>query len=104
MSRKLSSQLQQQIPEDASCGEHQQPLQLFCEDDQMLLCGQCFHSEGHESHVVFGVQEAAGRYRVSLLQIPEHSGTGCLLFLTCLEDRFPDPPRPFPQALLIKEY
>ncbi|XP_044081382.1 probable E3 ubiquitin-protein ligase TRIML2 isoform X3 [Neovison vison] len=63
MSRKLSSQLQQQIPEDASCGEHQQPLQLFCEDDQMLLCGQCFHSEGHESHVVFGVQEAAGRYR-----------------------------------------
>ncbi|XP_032184791.1 probable E3 ubiquitin-protein ligase TRIML2 isoform X3 [Mustela erminea] len=63
MSEKLRSQLQQQIPEDAYCGEHQQPLRLFCDDDQMLLCGQCFHPEGHESHVVFGVQEAAGRYR-----------------------------------------
>uniref|UniRef100_M3XPS6 B box-type domain-containing protein n=1 Tax=Mustela putorius furo TaxID=9669 RepID=M3XPS6_MUSPF len=63
MSEKLRSQLQHQIPEDAYCGEHQQPLQLFCDDDQMLLCGQCFHPEGHESHVVFGVQEAAGRYR-----------------------------------------
>ncbi|XP_047575726.1 probable E3 ubiquitin-protein ligase TRIML2 [Lutra lutra] len=63
MSKKLSSQLQQKIPEDVYCEEHQQPLQLFCDDDQMLLCGQCFHSEGHESHVVFGVQEAAGSYR-----------------------------------------
>ncbi|XP_035942212.2 putative E3 ubiquitin-protein ligase TRIML2 [Halichoerus grypus] len=63
MSKRLSSQLEQNIPEDACCEEHREPLQLFCDEDQSLLCGQCFHSEEHESHVVCGVQEAAGNYR-----------------------------------------
>ncbi|XP_072632188.1 probable E3 ubiquitin-protein ligase TRIML2 isoform X3 [Canis lupus baileyi] len=65
MSRRLSAQRGQNIPEDACCEEHREPLRLFCEDDQALLCGRCFRPEEHENHVVNGVREAADRYRVS---------------------------------------
>uniref|UniRef100_A0A8C0LHT4 Tripartite motif family like 2 n=1 Tax=Canis lupus dingo TaxID=286419 RepID=A0A8C0LHT4_CANLU len=63
MSRRLSAQRGQNIPEDACCEEHREPLRLFCEDDQALLCGRCFRPEEHENHVVNGVREAADRYR-----------------------------------------
>ncbi|XP_007099048.2 probable E3 ubiquitin-protein ligase TRIML2 isoform X1 [Panthera tigris] len=63
MSRRLSSQLQRKFPEDVYCEKHLELVQLFCVDDQILLCGQCFHSQEHENHLVCGVQEAAGVYR-----------------------------------------
>ena len=63
MSQRLSSQGEQKIPEDAHCEEHREPLLLFCDDDQTLLCAQGFCSEEHENHMVYGVQEAADHYR-----------------------------------------
>ncbi|KAL6030940.1 hypothetical protein STEG23_001370 [Scotinomys teguina] len=48
---------------EAYCGTHLQPLQLFCDDDQVLVCSECFQSPEHKQHVVYGIQEAAEYYR-----------------------------------------
>ncbi|XP_019567867.2 putative E3 ubiquitin-protein ligase TRIML2 [Rhinolophus sinicus] len=63
MSKSTSPQLQQQIPEDAYCEKHLETQLLFCDDDQIRLCTQCFQSQEHENHSVYGVQEAAENYR-----------------------------------------
>ncbi|XP_014641770.1 PREDICTED: probable E3 ubiquitin-protein ligase TRIML2 [Ceratotherium simum simum] len=63
MSKRLSPHLQQKIPEGAYCEKHLEPLQLFCDDDQIALCGKCLQSQEHTHHMVYGVQEAAENYR-----------------------------------------
>nr|XP_008525660.1 PREDICTED: probable E3 ubiquitin-protein ligase TRIML2 isoform X3 [Equus przewalskii] len=69
MSKRLSPQLQQKIPEDAYCEKHLEPLLLFCDDDQIILCGKCFQSQEHRHHVVYGVQEAAENYKMLFQKI-----------------------------------
>lgn len=78
MAEGLSPQLEQQIPEGASCEKHLAPLLLFCDDDQIMVCDKCCQSEEHKNHRVYGVEEAAENYKVSF-ETPEHSG--CLLFI-----------------------
>ncbi|KAF7482959.1 Hypothetical predicted protein [Marmota monax] len=63
MSKKLNPQLQHNIREDAYCETHLEPPQLFCDNDQVTLCGKCFQSQEHKNHVVYGIQEAAENYR-----------------------------------------
>uniref|UniRef100_A0A8C0HXX1 B30.2/SPRY domain-containing protein n=1 Tax=Balaenoptera musculus TaxID=9771 RepID=A0A8C0HXX1_BALMU len=63
MSKRLRSQLEQEIPEDACCEIHLEPPQLFCHDDQITLCDKYFKSQEHKNQVVYGVQEAAENYR-----------------------------------------
>ncbi|XP_058381007.1 probable E3 ubiquitin-protein ligase TRIML2 isoform X1 [Diceros bicornis minor] len=63
MSKRLSPHLQQKIPEGAYCEKHLEPLQLFCDDDQIALCAKCLQSQEHTHHMVYGVQEAAENYR-----------------------------------------
>ncbi|KAM5279236.1 putative E3 ubiquitin-protein ligase TRIML2 [Hipposideros larvatus] len=63
MSKKPSLQLQQQIPEDAYCEKHREPHLLFCDEDQITLCDKCFQSQECKDHIVYGVQEAAEKYR-----------------------------------------
>ncbi|XP_029788664.1 probable E3 ubiquitin-protein ligase TRIML2 [Suricata suricatta] len=63
MTKRLNSQIRHIFPEDVYCEKHLGLVQLFCADDQVLLCGQCFHSQEHQNHVVWGIQEAAGVYR-----------------------------------------
>ena len=75
MFKLLIPELQQNIPDDDYCLKHLEPTLLFCEDDQGMLCSKCLLSEDHETHMVCGIKEAAENYRVSFLQIPEHSGT-----------------------------
>ncbi|CAH6787246.1 probable E3 ubiquitin-protein ligase TRIML2 [Phodopus roborovskii] len=55
------------ISEEVYCGTHLQPLQLFCEDDQITVCSKCVQSPEHMQHVVYGIQEASEYYR-KLLQ------------------------------------
>ncbi|ELW65211.1 putative E3 ubiquitin-protein ligase TRIML2 [Tupaia chinensis] len=62
MSERLSPQ-RQHIPQDACCGTHLEPPELFCDDDQMTLCGKCLQSQEHKHHIVYGIQEAAEKYR-----------------------------------------
>ncbi|XP_058915681.2 probable E3 ubiquitin-protein ligase TRIML2 [Kogia breviceps] len=63
MSKRLRSQLEQEIPEDICCEIHLEPPQLFCHDDQIMLCDKYFKSQEHKNQVVYGVQEAAENYR-----------------------------------------
>ncbi|XP_072806531.1 probable E3 ubiquitin-protein ligase TRIML2 [Vicugna pacos] len=63
MSKRLPSQLEQKIPEDACCEKHLEPPQLFCGDDQMMLCDKYFQSQEHKTHTVYGLQETAENYR-----------------------------------------
>uniref|UniRef100_A0A8C8UNA4 Uncharacterized protein n=1 Tax=Peromyscus maniculatus bairdii TaxID=230844 RepID=A0A8C8UNA4_PERMB len=67
MSQKPMPWLLRSLTEEACCGTHLQPLQLFCDDDQVMLCSECFQSAEHKQHVVYGIQEAAEYYR-KLLQ------------------------------------
>ncbi|XP_074927729.1 zinc finger protein RFP-like [Chelonoidis abingdonii] len=41
------------------CGEHQEALKLFCEDDQTPICVVCGRSRAHRAHRVVPIQEAA---------------------------------------------
>uniref|UniRef100_A0A0D9S2P2 RING-type E3 ubiquitin transferase n=1 Tax=Chlorocebus sabaeus TaxID=60711 RepID=A0A0D9S2P2_CHLSB len=62
MSKRLSPQLQHST-EDACCETHLEPIQLFCDVDQITLCSKCFQSQEHKHHMVCGIQEAAENYR-----------------------------------------
>lgn len=38
------------------CQRHQEPLKLFCKNDQMAICVVCGKSEEHKDHAVFPVE------------------------------------------------
>ncbi|XP_008144485.2 probable E3 ubiquitin-protein ligase TRIML2 [Eptesicus fuscus] len=63
MAKRRDLQRRRSIPGDAACRDHLEPLLLFCEDDQVTLCRQCFLSQEHRNHVVRGVHEAAEDFR-----------------------------------------
>ncbi|KAH0507744.1 putative E3 ubiquitin-protein ligase TRIML2 [Microtus ochrogaster] len=67
MSQTPKPQLLPSIAEEAHCGTHLQPLQLFCDDDQTTVCSKCVQAPEHKQHAVYGIQEAAEYYR-KLLQ------------------------------------
>ncbi|XP_065273316.1 zinc finger protein RFP-like [Emys orbicularis] len=64
---EIVQQLSLQVIEDAGwervCGEHQQPLKLFCEEDQTPICVMCDASRAHATHTVVPIQEAAQEYK-----------------------------------------
>uniref|UniRef100_A0A8C0ITS3 RING-type E3 ubiquitin transferase n=1 Tax=Chelonoidis abingdonii TaxID=106734 RepID=A0A8C0ITS3_CHEAB len=41
------------------CDEHQEPLKLFCEEDQTLICVVCDRSRTHRAHTVVPIEEAS---------------------------------------------
>uniref|UniRef100_A0A674ID52 Uncharacterized protein n=1 Tax=Terrapene triunguis TaxID=2587831 RepID=A0A674ID52_9SAUR len=47
---------------DGVCGEHQETLKLFCEEDQTPICVICRESRAHRAHTVAPIQEAAQDY------------------------------------------
>ncbi|XP_044837372.1 zinc finger protein RFP-like, partial [Mauremys mutica] len=48
---------------DGVCGEHQEALKLFCEEDQTPICVVCDRSWAHRTHMVVPIQEAAQEYK-----------------------------------------
>uniref|UniRef100_A0A8C3WS89 Tripartite motif containing 4 n=1 Tax=Catagonus wagneri TaxID=51154 RepID=A0A8C3WS89_9CETA len=50
------------------CGRHWEPLRLFCEDDQRLMCMVCRESQEHQAHTVAPMDEAFESYRKKLLE------------------------------------
>uniref|UniRef100_G1KGD9 Zinc finger protein RFP-like n=1 Tax=Anolis carolinensis TaxID=28377 RepID=G1KGD9_ANOCA len=46
------------------CGKHQEPLKLFCKDDETPICCVCDRSKEHKDHTVIPVEEAAHDYKV----------------------------------------
>lgn len=59
---KASSKLQTSPRE--LCKKHLEALQLFCLDDQALICVVCDKSREHKVHKVVPVEEAAPEYKV----------------------------------------
>ncbi|KAM9120243.1 zinc finger protein RFP-like isoform 2-T2 [Pangshura tecta] len=49
--------------EDGVCVEHQEPLKLFCEEDQTPICVVCDRSQAHRAHAVVPIEEAAQEYK-----------------------------------------
>ncbi|XP_067391491.1 zinc finger protein RFP-like [Emydura macquarii macquarii] len=45
------------------CVEHQEPLKLFCKEDQTPICLVCDRSRAHKSHMVVPIQEAVEEYK-----------------------------------------
>ncbi|ERE67668.1 E3 ubiquitin-protein ligase [Cricetulus griseus] len=45
------------------CQAHQEPLKLFCQDDQIPICVVCRESQEHRLHRVLPVDEAAKEYK-----------------------------------------
>ncbi|XP_074873236.1 zinc finger protein RFP-like [Carettochelys insculpta] len=48
---------------DGVCGEHQEALKLFCEEDQTPICVVCDRSRAHRAHMVIPIEEAAQEYK-----------------------------------------
>lgn len=53
---------QEEAGRSDNCGKHQEPLKLFCKDDEVLICTSC--EEEHQGHNVIPVEEAAQEYGV----------------------------------------
>ncbi|KAH0630514.1 hypothetical protein JD844_013604 [Phrynosoma platyrhinos] len=47
----------------AVCEKHQEPLKLFCKDDETPICVVCDRSKEHKNHEVVPVEEASQEYR-----------------------------------------
>jgi hypothetical protein len=47
------------------CQVHQEPLKLFCEEDQNPICVVCRESREHRLHKVLPVDEAVQEYKVA---------------------------------------
>ncbi|XP_062978292.1 zinc finger protein RFP-like isoform X2 [Elgaria multicarinata webbii] len=49
--------------EKGVCKKHQEPLKLFCRNDETPICVICRESRDHQSHVVHPIEEAAQDYK-----------------------------------------
>nr|XP_021503288.1 probable E3 ubiquitin-protein ligase TRIML2 [Meriones unguiculatus] len=63
MSQMPEPRLMCSITEEACCGTDPEPLQLFCDDDQIIVSSTRVQSPEHKQRMAFGIQEAAEYYR-----------------------------------------
>ncbi|XP_039374252.1 zinc finger protein RFP-like [Mauremys reevesii] len=63
IAKQLSFQAAKGRGGDGVCGEHQEALKLFCEEDQSPICLVCRESRAHRTHRVVPIQEAAQEYK-----------------------------------------
>ncbi|XP_034645229.1 zinc finger protein RFP-like [Trachemys scripta elegans] len=63
IAKRLSLQVAKGAGGDGVCGEHQEALKLFCEEDQTPICVVCDRSRAHRTHTVVPIQEAAQEYK-----------------------------------------
>ncbi|CAM4652495.1 unnamed protein product, partial [Caretta caretta] len=50
IAKRLSLQASKAAGGERVCGEHQEPLKLFCEEDQTPICVVCHLSQIHRAH------------------------------------------------------
>ncbi|NXW51748.1 TRI27 protein, partial [Nyctiprogne leucopyga] len=48
---------------EEGCEKHQEPLKIFCKDDEAFICMICRESRTHRSHVMLPVQDAVQEYK-----------------------------------------
>ncbi|XP_067425842.1 zinc finger protein RFP-like [Emydura macquarii macquarii] len=63
IAKRLSFQAAKGSGGERMCGEHQEDLKLFCEEDQTLICLVCNLSRTHRTHRVVPIEEAAQEYK-----------------------------------------
>ncbi|KAJ7317223.1 hypothetical protein JRQ81_003385 [Phrynocephalus forsythii] len=63
LARQFSLRRASEAGERKLCEKHQEPLKLFCEQDQTSICLVCDRSKVHKSHSVVPVEEAAQLYQ-----------------------------------------
>ncbi|CAM4666847.1 unnamed protein product, partial [Caretta caretta] len=63
IAKRLSFQAAKGAGGGGVCGEHQEALKLFCEEDQTPICVVCDRSRAHRAHTVVPIQEAAQEYK-----------------------------------------
>ncbi|XP_008103941.3 tripartite motif-containing protein 10 [Anolis carolinensis] len=70
------------VGKDYVCPKHKEKLNLFCEDDEELVCLICERSPEHASHIVHLAEQAVEKYKiqmrvrlVKLKQLKEEMGT-----------------------------
>ncbi|CAM5098044.1 unnamed protein product [Natator depressus] len=66
IAKQLSLQAAKGAGGERVCGEHQETLKLFCEEDQTSVCVVCHLSRAHRAHRVVPIEEAAQEYKVKL--------------------------------------
>uniref|UniRef100_A0A670HZT7 Uncharacterized protein n=1 Tax=Podarcis muralis TaxID=64176 RepID=A0A670HZT7_PODMU len=52
------------------CEKHQEPLKLFCKEDESPICLVCDRAKEHKSHEAVPIEEASQEYKVG-----KHSGS-----------------------------
>uniref|UniRef100_A0A8C0IWA6 Zinc finger protein RFP-like n=1 Tax=Chelonoidis abingdonii TaxID=106734 RepID=A0A8C0IWA6_CHEAB len=73
ITKQLSLQAAKGAGGDGVCGEHQEALKLFCEEDQTSICLICRESQAHRAHTVVPIQEAAQEYKVQSCSLHERT-------------------------------
>ncbi|XP_039374042.1 zinc finger protein RFP-like isoform X2 [Mauremys reevesii] len=63
IARRLSAQAAKGAGGKGLCREHQEPLNLFCQEDQAPICVVCDRSRAHRAHTVVPTEEAAQVYK-----------------------------------------
>ncbi|XP_039373555.1 E3 ubiquitin-protein ligase TRIM39-like [Mauremys reevesii] len=66
IAKRLSLQAAKGAGQERVCGEHQETLKLFCEEDQTSVCVVCHLSRAHRAHRVVPIEEAAQEYQEKL--------------------------------------
>ncbi|XP_065271860.1 zinc finger protein RFP-like [Emys orbicularis] len=66
IAKRLSLQATKGTGGDGVCGEHQEALKLFCEEDETPICVICRESRAHRAHTVVPIQEAAQEYKENI--------------------------------------
>ncbi|XP_065420658.1 zinc finger protein RFP-like [Chrysemys picta bellii] len=63
IAKRLSLQAAKGAGADGVCERHQEPLKLFCEEDETPICVVCDRSRAHRAHSVVPIEEAAQEYK-----------------------------------------
>ncbi|XP_043361786.1 zinc finger protein RFP-like isoform X2 [Dermochelys coriacea] len=63
IAKGLSFQAAKRAEGKGVCGDHQESLNLFCEEDQTPICMVCDRSWAHRAHTVVPIEDAAQEYK-----------------------------------------
>lgn len=67
------------------CQAHQEPLKLFCKDDQSPICVVCREAQEHRMHRVLPLDEAAREYKVNAGSGVASLGSGSSIKLASMQ-------------------
>ncbi|XP_060095012.1 E3 ubiquitin-protein ligase TRIM52-like [Heteronotia binoei] len=68
------------------CQKHQEPLKLFCKDDEALICVVCDRSKEHRDHETLPFEEASQEYKDQFCSCLEILKKERERIVTCRED------------------